>query len=105
MFWLIAMSALRGVEGRRRSCNLPSQCCLLSFSSDIECFFKMTFVSTTATKFPFWKELWNLFAYEINLCLASQKPSEREFFLPAGTHLGVKLLRLRPLLYPGAKKR
>ena len=27
------------------------------------------------------------------LCLASQKPSEREFFLPAGTHLGVKLLR------------
>jgi hypothetical protein len=24
----------------------------------------MSFVSTTATKFPFWKELWNLFAYE-----------------------------------------
>jgi len=28
------------------------------------------------------------------LCLASQKPSEREFFLPAGTHLGVKLLMI-----------
>ena len=27
------------------------------------------------------------------LCLASQKPSEREFFLPAGTHLGVKLFK------------
>jgi len=27
------------------------------------------------------------------LCLASKKPSEREFFLPAGTDLGVKLLR------------
>ena len=26
------------------------------------------------------------------LCLASQKPSEREFFVPAGTDLGVKLL-------------
>jgi len=64
MFWLIAMAALRGVEGS--SCNLPSQCCLLSFSSDIECFFKMMFVSTTATNFPFWKELWNLFAYEKN---------------------------------------
>jgi hypothetical protein len=24
----------------------------------------MLFVSTTVTKFPFWKELWNLFAYE-----------------------------------------
>ena len=22
------------------------------------------FVSTTVTEFPFWKELWNLFAYE-----------------------------------------
>ena len=28
------------------------------------------------------------------LCLASKKPSEREFFVPAGTDLGVKLLRL-----------
>jgi len=28
----------------------------------------------------------------VSLCLASQKPSEREFFLPAGTDLGVKLL-------------
>jgi hypothetical protein len=26
------------------------------------------------------------------LCLASTKPSEREFFIPAGTDLGVKLL-------------
>ncbi len=26
------------------------------------------------------------------LCLASKKPSEREFFVPAGTDLGVKLL-------------
>jgi hypothetical protein len=26
------------------------------------------------------------------LCLASKKPSEREFFVPAGTELGVKLL-------------
>jgi len=26
------------------------------------------------------------------LCLASQKPSEREFFVPARTDLGVKLL-------------
>ena len=28
------------------------------------------------------------------LCLASQKPSEREFFVPAGTDLAVKLLIL-----------
>jgi hypothetical protein len=27
------------------------------------------------------------------LCLASQKPSEREFFVPARMDLGVKLLR------------
>ncbi len=27
------------------------------------------------------------------LCLASKKPSEGEFFVPAGTDLGVKLLR------------
>ncbi len=27
------------------------------------------------------------------LCLTSKKPSEREFFVPAGTDLGVKLLR------------
>jgi hypothetical protein len=26
------------------------------------------------------------------LCLAIKKPSEREFFVPAGTDLGVKLL-------------
>ncbi len=26
------------------------------------------------------------------LCLASKKPSEQEFFVPAGTELGVKLL-------------
>ena len=72
MFWFIAKAALRGAEGRRSSCNLPSQCCLLSFSSDIECFFKMLFVSTTAAKFPFWKELWNLFAYEKNPKLKAQ---------------------------------
>jgi len=28
------------------------------------------------------------------LCLASQKPSEREFFVPARTDLGVKLLSI-----------
>jgi hypothetical protein len=28
------------------------------------------------------------------LCLTSKKPSEREFFIPAGTDLGVKLLRI-----------
>jgi hypothetical protein len=28
----------------------------------------------------------------VYLCLASKKPSEREFFVPAGTDLGVKLL-------------
>jgi hypothetical protein len=27
----------------------------------------------------------------VSLCLASQKPSEREFFVPAGTDLSVKL--------------
>jgi hypothetical protein len=32
------------------------------------------------------------------LCLASQKPSEREFFVPARTDLGVKLLRLNFLI-------
>jgi hypothetical protein len=30
------------------------------------------------------------------LCLVSKKSSEREFFFPAGTDLGVKLLRARP---------
>jgi hypothetical protein len=30
------------------------------------------------------------------LCLASKKPSEREFFVPAGTDLGVKLLTRVP---------
>jgi hypothetical protein len=29
------------------------------------------------------------------LCLTSKKPSEREFFVPAGTDLGVKLLNNR----------
>jgi len=28
----------------------------------------------------------------VSLCLASKKSSEREFFVPAGMHLGVKLL-------------
>jgi len=30
----------------------------------------------------------------VSLCLASQNPSEREFFVPARTDLGVKLLRV-----------
>jgi len=29
----------------------------------------------------------------VSLCLASKKSSEREFFVPAGMHLGVKLLK------------
>jgi hypothetical protein len=29
------------------------------------------------------------------LCLVSKKPSEREFFVPAGTDLGVKLLGMK----------
>jgi len=33
------------------------------------------------------------------LCLASKKPSEREFFVSAGTDLGVKLLRCSNTLY------
>ena len=28
----------------------------------------------------------------VSLCLASKTPSEEEFFVPAGTDLGVKLL-------------
>ena len=28
----------------------------------------------------------------VSLCLASKKSSKREFFVPSGTHLGVKLL-------------
>ena len=31
------------------------------------------------------------------LCLGSKKPSEREFFVPAGTDLAVKLLTIRPI--------
>ena len=30
----------------------------------------------------------------VSLCLASQKPSEQEFSVPAGTNLGVKLLTM-----------
>ena len=30
----------------------------------------------------------------VSLCLASKKSSEREFFVPAGTHLAVKLLNV-----------
>jgi hypothetical protein len=30
------------------------------------------------------------------LCYASQKPSEREFFIPARTDIGVKLLKRLP---------
>ena len=33
----------------------------------------------------------------VSLCLTSKKPSEREFFVPAGTDLGVKLLTV-PIL-------
>ena len=29
----------------------------------------------------------------VGLCLASKKPSAREFFVPAGTDIAVKLLR------------
>ena len=29
-----------------------------------------------------------------DVCFASKKSSEREFFVPAGTHLAVKLLKL-----------
>ena len=29
----------------------------------------------------------------VSLCFASKKPSEREFFIPTRTDLGVKLLR------------
>ena len=32
------------------------------------------------------------------LCLASKKPSEREFFVPAGTDLAVKLLKYNILV-------
>jgi hypothetical protein len=35
----------------------------------------------------------------VSLCLASQKPSEREFFVPARMDLGVKLLTALPLYY------
>jgi hypothetical protein len=31
--WWTGMVALRGVGGKRSSCNLPSQCCLFSCSS------------------------------------------------------------------------
>ena len=30
----------------------------------------------------------------VRVCLASKKPSAREFFVPAGTDLGVKLLNI-----------
>ena len=33
----------------------------------------------------------------VSLCFASKKSSEREFFVPARTHLGVKLLTLSRL--------
>jgi hypothetical protein len=36
------------------------------------------------------------------LCLTSKKPSEREFFVPAGTDLGVKLL-MEPAPVPASK--
>jgi hypothetical protein len=32
-----------------------------------------------------------------DVCFASKKSSEREFFVPAGTHLAVKLLMLKAL--------
>ena len=34
----------------------------------------------------------------VSLCLASKKSSEREFFVPVGTHLGVKLLKLEKVI-------
>jgi hypothetical protein len=86
----------RTVGGRRGSCNLPSRCCLFSFSSGIKCFFTMSIVSTTLTKFPLWKEFWTLFAYEKPKCSRAMKP----FCL-----LKIQSLRLRPLLYPRAKER
>ena len=40
----------------------------------------------------------------VSLCLASKKSSEREFFVPAGTHLGVKLLSWREGRYTNAAR-
>jgi hypothetical protein len=37
------------------------------------------------------------------LCLASKKSSEQEFFIPAGTDLGVKLLTLPELPFLSMK--
>jgi len=34
----------------------------------------------------------------VSLCFTSKKPSEREFFVPAGTDLGVKLLIQRKMV-------
>jgi len=34
----------------------------------------------------------------VSLCLASKKSSEREFFVPTGTLIGVKLLRMAVVL-------
>ena len=35
----------------------------------------------------------NMVGMSVCLCLANKKPSEREFFVPGGMDLGVKLLR------------
>jgi ammonia channel protein AmtB len=34
----------------------------------------------------------------VSLCLANQKPSEREFFIPTGTDLSVKLLSVMAVI-------
>ena len=40
--------SIKSVGARSSSCNQPSQCCLFSCSSNIKCFFTISFVSTTA---------------------------------------------------------
>ena len=51
--------SIKSVGARSSSCNQPSQCCLFSCSSNIKCFFTISFVSTTATKFPFLRSCGN----------------------------------------------
>jgi hypothetical protein len=58
MLWPITMPSLSGVGKRRSSCNLHSYCCLFSCSLQHWMFVTMIIiVSTTVTKFPFWKEI------------------------------------------------
>ncbi len=59
------MAALSGIRGRRRTCNLFSQCSLFSCSSWHQMFVTMS--NLCPPLWPnshFWKEQWNLFAYE-----------------------------------------